>query len=118
MYPKSKEATALAKSVRTGPLKRLRRAGAKAPAKKPPRRVALTTVSRPKKKPRRVALTTVSRPKKPKRALGGRSLTAGQVSEYKAVRRLGKRANLLKGRDAAPELAFSITDRWANDTGM
>ena len=34
MYPKSKEATALAKSVRKGPLKRLRRAGTKAPQKK------------------------------------------------------------------------------------
>ena len=93
-YPKTEAGAALAKSLqRKGPLKRLRRAGtkaAKAPAKKKKRRVALTQVARPKT------------------AMTQRSLTAGQVSEYRAVRRLGKKSKKLRGKDAAPDLAFTI----------
>ena len=116
-------------------LKRLRRAGVKKPkattkAKQPTAdmqaymRQMLSQKARgqvgagapaKKKKKRRVALTKAARPKT---AMVKRSLTAGQLSEYKAVRRLGKKSKRLKGRDAAPEWAFSITDRWANDTGM
>ena len=105
-YPKSKAATALAKSVRQGPLKRLRRAGTKAPAKKKkkaPRRVALTSVKAPVRR--------VSRFMEPQQAGEfGRSLTAGQRYMDGRVRKIGKKAKKLKGRDAAPEWAFSA--RW------
>ena len=96
-YPKTKAGAALAASLqRKGPLKRLRKAGTKAPAKKK-RRVALTQVARPKTA--KAFMRQKSR---------GRVLTAGQVSEYRAVRRLGKKSKRLKGRDAAPDLAFDI----------
>ena len=98
-YPKTKAGQAIAKSLqRKGPLKRLRKAGTKAakPAKKKKRRVALTRVARPKT------------------AMAQRSLTSGQVSEYKAVRRLGKKAKRLRGKDAAPDLAFSIGGMYAD----
>ena len=98
-YPKTEAGAALAKSLqRKGPLKRLRKAGTKAakPAKKKKRRVALTQVARPKT------------------AMVQRSLTSGQVSEYRAVRRLGKKSKKLRGKDAAPDLAFSIGGMYAD----
>ena len=102
-YPKTEAGAALAKSLqRKGPLKRLRRAGVKKP------KAAAKTA---KKKPRRVALTKAARPKT---AMVQRSLTSGQVSEYRAVRRLGKKSKKLRGKDAAPDLAFSIGGMYAD----
>ena len=114
LYPKSAAATQLAKATRKGPLKRLRKAGskAKAPAKKKPRRVKLTTVPRPARRNPRFM--------QPQQAgeSGGRSRTAGQRYMDNRVKGIKKKAKKLRGKDAAPEWAFSIKDRWAMDSEM
>lgn len=113
LYPKSAAATALAKATRKGPLKRLRRAGTQAKpkpaAKKKPRRVKLTTVPRPARKNPRFMQSGES---------GGRSRTAGQRYMDNRVKGIKKKAKKLRGKDAAPEWAFSIKDRWAMDSAM
>ena len=129
-YPPTKAGQALAKSLkRAGPLKRLRKAGTKKPKKakaaKPTadmeaymrQMLSLKASGRvgaggpKKKKKRRVALTKAARPKT---KMTQRSLTSGQVSEYRAVRRLGKKSKKLRGKDAAPDLAFSIGGMYAD----